>query len=68
MQSVSSRFWTLVAVFISYDGNHYTTGTSLNYMEFMLGMFIEKDFESEGRKKKKKIESIKIMIYVENIN
>ena len=27
MQSVSSRIWTRVAVFISYDDNHYTTGT-----------------------------------------
>ena len=27
MQSVSSRFWTRVAVSISYDDNHYTTGT-----------------------------------------
>ena len=27
MQSVSSRNWTCVAVFISYDDNHYTTGT-----------------------------------------
>ena len=26
MQSVSSRIWTRVAVFISYDDNHYTTG------------------------------------------
>ena len=26
MQSVSSRFWTRVAVFISYDDNDYTTG------------------------------------------
>ena len=30
MQSVSSRIWTRVAVFISYDDNHYTTGTSTN--------------------------------------
>ena len=30
MQSVSSRIWTRVAVFISYDDNHYTTGTSLS--------------------------------------
>ena len=30
MQSVSSRIWTRVAVFISYDDNHYTTGTSIN--------------------------------------
>ena len=29
MQSVSSRIWTRVAVFISYDDNNYTTGTSL---------------------------------------
>ena len=28
MQSVSSRIWTLVAVSISYDDNHYSTGTS----------------------------------------
>ena len=27
MQSVSSRIWTLIAVFISYDDNHYITGT-----------------------------------------
>ena len=27
MQSVSSRIWTCVAVSISYDDNHYTTGT-----------------------------------------
>ena len=26
MQSVSSRIWTRVAVFISYDDNNYTTG------------------------------------------
>ena len=28
MQSVSSRIWTRVAVSISYDDNHYTTGIS----------------------------------------
>ena len=28
MQSVSSRIWTCVAVSISCDDNHYTTGTS----------------------------------------
>ena len=27
MQSVSSRIWTRVAVSISYNDNHYTTGT-----------------------------------------
>ena len=29
MQPVSSGIWTRVAVSISYDDNHYTTGTSL---------------------------------------
>ena len=28
MQLVSSKIWTRVAVSISYDDNHYTTGTS----------------------------------------
>ena len=28
MQSVSFRIWTRVAVSISYDDNHYTTGTN----------------------------------------
>ena len=28
MQSISSRIWTRVAVSISYDNNHYTTGTT----------------------------------------
>ena len=30
MQSVSSRIWTRVAVFISYEDNDYTTGIILN--------------------------------------
>ena len=30
MQLVSSRIWTRVAVSISYDDNHYTTGTLFN--------------------------------------
>ena len=29
MQSVSPRIWTRVAVSISYDDDHYTTGTQL---------------------------------------
>ena len=28
MQSVSSRIWTRIVVSISYDDNHYPTGTS----------------------------------------
>ena len=31
MQSVSSKIWTRVAVSISCDDNHYTTGTSITY-------------------------------------
>ena len=32
MQSVSSRIWTRVAVFISSDDNHYTTGNNLKHL------------------------------------
>ena len=32
MQSASSRIWTRVAMSISYDDNHYTTGTSTNHL------------------------------------
>ena len=32
MQSVSSRIWTRVTMSISYDNNHYTTGTSTHSM------------------------------------
>ena len=32
MQSVSSRIWTRVVVSISYDDNHYTTGTSVKFL------------------------------------
>ena len=34
MQSVSSRIWTHVAVSISYDDNHYTTGTWFGFMAY----------------------------------
>ena len=37
MQSVSSRIWTRVTVFISYDDNHYTMGTSIIDEQDMLG-------------------------------
>ena len=33
MQSFSSRIWTRVAVFISYDDNHFTTGTSFRVID-----------------------------------
>ena len=37
MQWVSSRIWTRVAVFISYDENNYTTGT---YLPIYLSIFV----------------------------
>ena len=36
MQSVSSRIWTRVAVSISYDDNHYTTGIFLFYKSYFV--------------------------------
>ena len=36
MQSVSSRIWTPVTMSISYDDNHYTTGTSSNLQSSLL--------------------------------
>ena len=43
MQSVSSMIWTRVAVSISYDNNHYTTGTSLTclFVYTLLNVFTE---------------------------
>ena len=35
MQLAWSRIWTRVAVSISFDNNHYTTGTSTN--QFIIG-------------------------------
>ena len=40
MQSVSSRVWTRVAVFISYDDNHYTTGTSTVLLLLYICVFV----------------------------
>ena len=36
MRSFSSRIWTRVAVSISYDDNHYTTGPHYLYQLFVL--------------------------------
>ena len=36
MQSVSSRIWTRIAVFISFDDNNYTTGTSLSVIFYQV--------------------------------
>ena len=39
-QSASSRIWTCIAVFVSYDDNHYTTGTSLIHINVLNWMEI----------------------------
>ena len=36
MQSISSRIWTRVAVSISRDDNHYTTGTSVAIIDLII--------------------------------
>ena len=38
MQSVSSRIWTRIAMFISYDNNHYTTNT-LYIIRFLIKLY-----------------------------
>ena len=40
MQSVSSRIWTCVAVSISYDDNHYTTGTSKLNVDISIHIYV----------------------------
>ena len=39
MQSVSPRIWTRVTVSISYDDNHYTTGTSIDRNQYFVHNF-----------------------------
>ena len=42
MQSASSKIWTRVAVSISYDDNHYITGTSQkDYKEYYLNIYFK---------------------------
>ena len=38
MQSFSSRIWTRVAVSISYDDNHYTTGGTMMVIQNVLSL------------------------------
>ena len=40
-QSASSRIWTRVAVSIYYDNNHYTTGTSYDYVSAYICLCIK---------------------------
>ena len=41
MQLVSSRIWTLVAVSISYDDNHYTTDSYRFWDLFTTGQLVD---------------------------
>ena len=45
MQSVSSRIWTRIAVFVSYGDNDYTTGTSTNVC---IGVYIYLSIDYAG--------------------
>ena len=45
MQSVSSRIWTRVAVSISYDNNHYTTGTSIQWIQLMHSFLLTEELQ-----------------------
>ena len=40
MQSVSTRIWTRVAMYISYDHNHYTMGTSTIFIIIIINIII----------------------------
>ena len=50
MQSVSSRIWTRVAVSISYDDKHYTTGTKYVYIDNMF--VLQNDGSAFGSERK----------------
>ena len=71
MQLAWSKIWTRVAVSISYDDNHYTTGTSIiiimveQYMP-AVNHFYEKKrvFQSKNSKDKYRI----FLIYRQNSN
>ena len=57
MQSISSSIWTRVAVSISYDENHYTTGTSLNtllILHFKIELERIDHWKKERQKERKK--------------
>ena len=57
MQSVSSRIWTRVAVSISYDNNHYTTGiyffNGLSILHWLikslLDIFVSASYLTQGQ-------------------
>ena len=46
MQSVSSRIWTRIAVFISYGDNNYTTGTSIKRWYYSTQSLEDKEFHT----------------------
>ena len=47
MQSVSSRIWTRITVSISYDDNHYTTGTeTINHIISECSKLVQKEYKT----------------------
>ena len=69
MQSVSSRIWTRIAVFISYSDNDYTTGTSkMTVIPIIVGAlettpkYLEKDSATGDPTSKTEMEILAISI------
>ena len=50
MQSVSSRIWTRIAVFISYGDNDYTTGTSIWTASDSLSVILKSDLTDKMKR------------------
>ena len=55
MQLAWSKIWTRVTVSISYDDNHYTTGTSTLLIAFIVIIFIHAVAMETGRDIKAKL-------------
>ena len=71
MQSASSRIWTHVAMSISYDDNHYTTGTSkeMNCLHLLTDVFLRnyKKTENYHQKEGKSLRGVVVNIVVNEI-
>ena len=59
MQSILSRIWTRVAMSISYDNNHYTTGTTSKF-----SFYGNSTFKSEITSQKFKFILLPMISYV----
>ena len=58
VQSDLSRIWTRVAVSISYDDNHYTTGTSNNHNKEIIKEFHDRTNNNNNNDNKRETESL----------